>query len=459
MIEKRNYESGQALVIIVAAMIGLISMVGLAIDGGMAFSDRRHAQNAADTAAIAGSLARINEDPNWKSVAWGVAAENGYDGLLTNDVDVYLCTEEAAFCDLPEFAEPDDYVKVIITSWFETFFARVVGIPTVTNRVEAISLADTDDSGPLANGEAIVALRPDCKEPASFMVQGSPTLNVTGGGLFINSEDPECGFACSTSSGTINGDISSVGGAFVLSDHCEEGIVGTISSGVSAMKYPITLEDIGMKVPPECDTSNLALKGKYQNFNDVPVTIDGTLYTEPVTVLSPGWYTDFPPPKEQPLGALNDTIVLRKGGMYCVGDVLRWNVPNFKLIAPDVTIFIRAGYDFAFTGGDIIIDAPDTGDYAGYAIIVEPAYTFTDGVVDPTPYACTINGDVENSYTGTIFAPYCSCTLNGGSEPTGFNAQLLCYDVKINGDSIINFTYDPGENGEQIDPPKIGITK
>jgi len=454
-----NSERGQALIVIVAAMIGLIGMVGLAVDGGMAFSDRRHAQNAADTAALAGSLARINEDPNWRSVAWSVAEENGYDGLLSNDVDVYLCTEESASCDLPAGANPDDYVQVVITSWFDTYFARVVGVPTVTNRVEAIALSDTDDSGPLANGEAIVALRQDCKEPASFIVQGTPTLNVEGGGLWINSEDPACGFKCDTTAGTITGNITTVGGGFEPSAHCEEdGIIGTVTNGAMPIDYPITLDDIGLNVPPECDTSDMTLKGTYTNF-PAGTTYDGVTYVEPITVLTPGWYTDFPPKKEQPLGALNDTIVMQSGGMYCVGNVIRWNVPNFKLIGHNITLFVRAGYDFSFTGGDIVIDAPDTGDYAGYVVIVEPDYTFTNNVLNPPDEACTINGDADNSYTGTIFAPYCTCTLNGGSEPTGFNAQLLCYEVKITGDSIINFTYDPGQNGQQIDPPKIGITK
>jgi len=455
----RNSERGQVLIIIVAAMVGLIGMVGLAVDGGMAFSDRRHAQNAADTAALAGSLARINEELNWRSVAWGVADENGYDGLLSNDVDVYLCSEESASCDLSAGANPDDYVQVIITSWFDTYFARIVGIPTVTNRVEAIALSDTDDTGPLANGEAIVALRQDCKEPASFIVQGTPNLNVEGGGLWINSDDPACGFKCDTSSGTITGNITIVGGGFEPSAHCEEnGINGTVTSVASPIDYPITLDDIGLDVPPECDTSDPSLKGAYTNY-PAGTTYESVTYSEPITVLTPGWYTDFPPKKEQPLGALNDTIVMQPGGMYCVGNVIRWNVPNFKLIGHNITLFVRAGYDFSFTGGDIVIDAPDTGDYAGYAIIVEPDYTFTNGVLDSPDEACTINGDADNSYTGTIFAPYCVCTLNGGSEPTGFNAQLLCYEVKITGDSIINFTYDPGENGRQIDPPKIGITK
>ena len=463
MKRQSHSERGQVLVIIAVALVGLIAMVGLAVDGGFTLSDRRHAQNAADTAAIAGSLARINEDPGWSNVARDMADENGYSGdLVNNQVEVYLCTDEAASCDLSVGANPDDYIQVIITSTVNTFFARVIGVPTLTNRVQAIALSDTDDSGPLANGEAIVALRQDCKEPASFTVQGSPELNVTGGGLFINSSDPACGFTCQTTAGTISGDITSVGGAFVLSDHCEGGIVGTLTSGASPIDYPITLEDIGLEVPPECDTSNASMKGNYTNYPG-GTTYDGVTYTEPITVLSPGWYTDFPPKKEQPLGALNDTIVLAQeadgDSMFCVGNVIRWNVPSFKLIGHNVTLFIRSGYDFSFTGGDIIIDAPDTGDYAGYVIIVEPNYTYTYDVLDPPTTACTINGDADNSYTGTIFAPYCSCTLNGGSEPTGFNAQLLCYEVKINGDSIINFIYDPGDNGEQIDPPKIGLTQ
>ena len=49
-------ERGQALILIALAAVGLFGMTGLAIDGGMVFSDRRNAQNAADTAALAGAL-------------------------------------------------------------------------------------------------------------------------------------------------------------------------------------------------------------------------------------------------------------------------------------------------------------------------------------------------------------------------------------------------------------------
>src|SRR5512143_4256505 len=51
---------GQVLIIFVFAIIGLVGATGLAIDGGNIYSDRRHAQNAADTAALAAALVRNN---------------------------------------------------------------------------------------------------------------------------------------------------------------------------------------------------------------------------------------------------------------------------------------------------------------------------------------------------------------------------------------------------------------
>lgn len=44
-------EKGQALILITLGIIALIGFTALAIDGGRAFEERRHAQNAADTAA------------------------------------------------------------------------------------------------------------------------------------------------------------------------------------------------------------------------------------------------------------------------------------------------------------------------------------------------------------------------------------------------------------------------
>ena len=103
-------ERGQALILIAFAAIALFAITGLAIDGSNKYSDRRHAQNAADAAALAAALEKTNRltagetesvcstDPSWTNstfctgiidVAWDLADENGYDGMLGNNVEVY----------------------------------------------------------------------------------------------------------------------------------------------------------------------------------------------------------------------------------------------------------------------------------------------------------------------------------------------------------------------------------
>ena len=73
---------GQALIIFVFALIGLVGMTGLAVDGTHILAERRRAQNAADTAAMAGALAKVNgqkdhpSDPSWKNDACARASSN-----------------------------------------------------------------------------------------------------------------------------------------------------------------------------------------------------------------------------------------------------------------------------------------------------------------------------------------------------------------------------------------------
>ncbi len=54
----RSSEEGQALIIIALAAAALFAFSALAIVGSMVFSDRRYAQNAADTAVPAAALVK-----------------------------------------------------------------------------------------------------------------------------------------------------------------------------------------------------------------------------------------------------------------------------------------------------------------------------------------------------------------------------------------------------------------
>src|SRR6266516_1277168 len=150
-------QRGQALILISLAAIGLFAVAGLAIDGSAKYSDRRHAQNAADTAALAGSLSLVNGNTSivygdvqqWQYTALQRADSNGYDrNLVTNRVWVYKCTDSktdpaslryGSPVDCGPYEGKADYVQVAITSHINTYFARVIGINQVHNTVSALA--------------------------------------------------------------------------------------------------------------------------------------------------------------------------------------------------------------------------------------------------------------------------------------------------------------------------------
>src|SRR5512141_36751 len=162
---------------IVLAMVGLAGMVGLVVDGGNAFLDRRKAQNAADSAALAAALSRTRSGQNPQASALTSAAENGYNNNgSSNSVQFYN----------PPVSGPNagksEYVQVIITSHVKTYFARVLGWQQLTNRVEAVARTKTPEVRQILDAQAIISLAPksDCNEDKAFWVHGEATLDITG---------------------------------------------------------------------------------------------------------------------------------------------------------------------------------------------------------------------------------------------------------------------------------------
>src|SRR5690349_14560465 len=106
-------EKGQALIIITLAAIGLFAFAALAIDGSMAFSNKRHAQNAADTSALAGALAyaRDGKTDNIETAALARAQSNGYQNVVGDPSTLVTVT----ITNVPEEECPGDATGKDIT--------------------------------------------------------------------------------------------------------------------------------------------------------------------------------------------------------------------------------------------------------------------------------------------------------------------------------------------------------
>jgi uncharacterized membrane protein len=142
---KNLSEKGQAIVMVAFAVIGLVAFVALAIDGGRVFSDKRHAQNAADSAALAVALALTRAptgqaDAVYLAIAEAAAEEsaaiNGYDDNgVTNEVSIKLTETDKAQKECNAYHATD--AQVTIVSTIDTTLARVIGRNQLTNTVTA----------------------------------------------------------------------------------------------------------------------------------------------------------------------------------------------------------------------------------------------------------------------------------------------------------------------------------
>jgi Flp pilus assembly protein TadG len=86
-----DQERGQALVVFVLALTGIIAAVGLVLDGGDAFAQRRAEQNASDLAALAGANSYLvtGDGTAATTAAKASAASNGFtDGTGGVNVNV-----------------------------------------------------------------------------------------------------------------------------------------------------------------------------------------------------------------------------------------------------------------------------------------------------------------------------------------------------------------------------------
>lgn len=133
-------KDGQILVLFALSLVAIIAMVGLVLDGGGVFAQRRTEQNAADAAALAAANDLIvnQGSSNWQTTALTIAADNGY----TNGADGVTVQVTCVNC--PGQALDNAYdgvqVTVTVTAPHRNNFASIVGMSTWNVTTTATSL-------------------------------------------------------------------------------------------------------------------------------------------------------------------------------------------------------------------------------------------------------------------------------------------------------------------------------
>ena len=193
-------EKGQILVILAIAMVGLLGITALALDGSMTYSERRADQSSADSAALAGAgaAAQILKDhmPSEfycgsslgasASTAAALAAKStaAIDSvdLLINDLSTKNGVQVT--CGQDNFRRYLD-IHVMVTTETDTMFGNMVGRSTLTTTVE--STARVYPKQTLAYGNAIATLSKSCGKIGGIDFGGNSTVKINKGGIFSNS--------------------------------------------------------------------------------------------------------------------------------------------------------------------------------------------------------------------------------------------------------------------------------
>ena len=424
----KDFEKGQAIILLVLSMVGLLGFTALAIDGGLIYSDRRIAQNAADATALAGAE-RAGELLNgvvfggWfcpEGDAEESARLNAFDNDFTiSKVDDLNSVENgvAAVCnDAAHYVD----VHVKLTTQTQTAFAHFVFSGVLKNTVEAV--ARVYGQIPVGGGKALLALDKDCNPPVKggMEFKGNEEVNVVDGDVHSN-----CDMTFSGSTGLVdvtNGDIT------YNDDFGDQ--KGPPPAGTQTVNPPPVgnSEYITVDIdPPVCTGSNNG---------DADGMVGGN-------TINPGIYDDIT------VNASAEELTLNPG-LYCING--KFKISGGQITGNGVTLYFPSSAGAINTEGDAIVDlaAPDpqTCESAG---ICPPAIggvlIYFEPGGSPSSPDISLGGTSGSTYSGMIYAPEAEVNVGGTSNMVGgqtidYGISVVAFGIKIFGNTDINITYD-----------------
>lgn len=444
-------QRGQALVLLAIGIVGLIGLTALAIDGGRAFADRRHAQNAADNAAYAAALEWVKHEGNWSDVggewvwsstawrdpAFGIAGENGYnntdDDGIVSDVSLSIARYNDCETISPFVPAEGALITVTIETELDTLFAPIVGVNKTYNTVRATSVVCGTYTEKAANGSALAAC--STTQCNAMFFGGNNVTRINGSGAFVNS-------SCD---GPANG-TDALGGLgtskVTVQDPFYIGVVG--DEKFLAIPKP----DIRTNQPQiDCfrkyiDISNFGVScDNISPTNGGPKT-DG----EGKKYLEPGIYTNVFPP-------MNADKVYLVGGVYCLEQDFRvnnvqWEITNqggFDEENQSLGVTFVVGGDVTVTNGVLKLMGKYYGaPLRGRLLFYAPAFDSNNNIFTHT---IRIEGNGQTSLRGTMYAPTSDVTLAGtpGAAPgevANYYGQVIGNTVSIAGTVDWTMIYD-----------------
>jgi autotransporter-associated beta strand protein len=407
MKEQKKGRRGSVTIMVCACLIGMLSFVALAIDGGLLMDNRQQVQSAADAAALAAAEDlylnwNYNQglDPNGtaKAAALASAAANGYSSPAPV---VNIPPLSGPFTGLPGYAE------VIITYSQQRYFSRVFGSAPVTIQARAVA-----EGGWKAPKVGVLVLNPTA--PGALTDTGGGTMTVTGTApLIVDSSDPAA--ATITGGGTVTATEFDITGSPGVSGSGTW--IGTINSPV-----PPTPDPLAYLPEPDPSTMTVQSTNNFHLSNNETATINPGVYVRGITVTGSASLT------------MNPGIYYMQGGGFTFSG-------QGNLTAVGVMIFNEPGSnsDVISIGGSgtITLSPPTSGLYQGISIFQERS----------SPNTVSVSGNGTSSYTGTFYVAGGTLSVTGNGASNVIGAQYISNNLVVNGGGGFSVNWNPNQVG------------
>lgn len=462
-------ERGQALILIVFAAIALFGFAALAIDGSRVFSDRRHAQNAADTAVLAAALAEVRGG-DYVNAAVKRAESNGFTST-NSTIEVLRCNDPnlTVPCEgLPADADESQYIQVVIRTSTPTTFARILGRTEVGSVVSAIARAVGGTSPSGTPSAAVSAF--NLHAPHAVHGNGNFSLNIMRSGIFNNS-DATSGCPAQPQENALwfhgSGTYAADDGYSVVGTHCAESSVDVTGDFKPATQVPTPLLDI--PVPTiSCPPGNVSKEWAGTHWRIPP----GEHYADEVpggTVVFLAGDHCFPQGYRM---TGNSNISVEANSQFLISGGTFDMSANGSFTCNGLLVHINGGLGMHFNGNGIfrcdgITFYASTGDVRWNGT-VENDFTAPVGgtyhglllyLPNGNTNQITVSGNASSQFTGSIIAISSPILLQGNNATLALSTKIMADTVEFSGNGNFVIDYDPSKQFALGEPTMIQLTK
>jgi Flp pilus assembly protein TadG len=404
---------GATALITVLSLIVVLGFVGVAVDIGSAYTARRTAQNAADSAAFSGAVAHwegpstaANVADHARAIAAGYGFRHG-----TGGVSVTVNSPPRA----GGFQADANAVEVVIARPAPRFFAGFFTPAAGPIRARAVATVQ-----PGGNGDGcLVALDPTGRQ--SILMNGNPDIDLHGCALYDNSSASDA-FAMNGSATLTASAANVVGGYF---HNGATRLNAPLNTGASPLNDPYADVSIPPYSPGNCDSTSTVNGGQSKTFSangDTPYVFCGgfTANGGATVHFDPGVYV------------IQGGSLIFNGNTTVTGTGVTFILTSARPGGAVATLTINGG-------ANVDLSAPVSGATSGLVFYQDRRAGHSSG-------SNILNGGATQTFSGALYFPSQPVTFNGNSRTAGDGCtQLLAWNITFNGDSrLANNCKDAG---------------